>query len=188
MAPSAEHEERGSSLSRKASIQKCQSAHVEDVVEFTPEQQRKIIRHIDRRLIVMLGFLHTVALIDRGNLGTAAVAGMKEELRLVGTQYVSHQLSIPWRRQFLTFHLEHHCRCLLPAVYRSPTIRSGLDPKDWSYSLSHRGVLHLGCGDGKLCYDRHSSQVNRCLTINSYLLGLSKIGHKWWGFASSLVL
>lgn len=57
--------------------------------EFTPKQQRKIIRHIDRRLIVMLSFMHTVSLIDRGNLGTAAVAGMNKELHLDGMQYVS---------------------------------------------------------------------------------------------------
>ncbi|KAI9926085.1 hypothetical protein MW887_004546 [Aspergillus wentii] len=56
-------------------------------VSYTPQQQRRIIRRIDSRLIVMLGFLHTVALIDRGNLGTASVAGMMDELHLVGTQY-----------------------------------------------------------------------------------------------------
>jgi hypothetical protein len=56
---------------------------------YSYREQRKIIRRIDVRLIVMLGFLHTVSLIDRGNLGTASVAGMDKELRLKGTQYVS---------------------------------------------------------------------------------------------------
>ncbi|KAF7178923.1 hypothetical protein CNMCM7691_007747 [Aspergillus felis] len=60
---------------------------LEETPRFTPQEQRKIIWRIDRRLIVMLGFLHTVALIDRGNLGTAAVAGMVKELFLKGTQY-----------------------------------------------------------------------------------------------------
>ncbi|KAJ5370289.1 MFS general substrate transporter [Penicillium cataractarum] len=54
---------------------------------YSYREQRKIIRRIDARLIVMLGFLHTVSLIDRGNLGTASVAGMDKELRLKGTQY-----------------------------------------------------------------------------------------------------
>ncbi|KAJ5689711.1 MFS general substrate transporter [Penicillium macrosclerotiorum] len=54
---------------------------------YSHREQRKIIHHIDARLVLMLGFLHTVSLIDRGNLGTAAVAGMEEELHLHGTQY-----------------------------------------------------------------------------------------------------
>ncbi|KAL5363301.1 major facilitator superfamily domain-containing protein [Aspergillus floccosus] len=71
----------------KDSTKDYQVKHVDQVDEPTPQEQRRIVRRIDRRLIVMLGFLHTVALIDRGNLGTAAVAGMKEELHLVGTRY-----------------------------------------------------------------------------------------------------
>jgi hypothetical protein len=68
-------------------LQKVDTERLDDMV-FTPKEQRKIIWRVDRRLIVMLGLLHTVALIDRGNIGTAAVAGMKQELHLVGTQYV----------------------------------------------------------------------------------------------------
>ncbi|GIJ90269.1 hypothetical protein Asppvi_009223 [Aspergillus pseudoviridinutans] len=66
---------------------------LEETRRFTPQEQRKIIWRIDRRLIVMLGFLHTVALIDRGNLGTAAVAGMVKELHLKGTQYAKKILT-----------------------------------------------------------------------------------------------
>lgn len=55
---------------------------------YSRREQRKIIRRIDFRLILMLGFLHCVCLIDRGNLGTASIAGMEKELHLVGTQYV----------------------------------------------------------------------------------------------------
>jgi len=63
---------------------------IDDDPVYSHQEQRRIIRKIDLRLILMLGFLHCVCLIDRGNLGTAAVAGMEQELRLVGTQYVSH--------------------------------------------------------------------------------------------------
>lgn len=69
-----------------------------DDTELTPQEQRRVIRRVDARLIVMLGFLHTVSLIDRGNLSTAAVAGMEKELHLQGNQYVRlsllmHQLN-----------------------------------------------------------------------------------------------
>ncbi|KAL2859905.1 MFS general substrate transporter [Aspergillus lucknowensis] len=67
-------------------IQKGSSEHLEEL-PLTPDERRKLIWRIDCRLLLMLGFLHTVALIDRGNIGTAAVAGMIDELNLVGTQY-----------------------------------------------------------------------------------------------------
>jgi hypothetical protein len=63
-------------------------AHNSEGCDFSPLEQRKIVHRVDRRLIVMLGFLHMVSLIDRGNLGTAAVAGMTSELHLVGARYV----------------------------------------------------------------------------------------------------
>lgn len=69
--------------------QKPMLENIDDDPIYSYHEQRKIIRHIDVRLVVMLGFLHTVALIDRGNLGTASVAGMQKELHLHGTQYVS---------------------------------------------------------------------------------------------------
>jgi hypothetical protein len=36
---------------------------------FSPEEQKKIIRRIDRRLVLTLGFLYCVSLMDRTNLG-----------------------------------------------------------------------------------------------------------------------
>ncbi|KAK1142413.1 hypothetical protein N8T08_007965 [Aspergillus melleus] len=69
------------------SNQKIPNVNIDEDSEFTPQEQRKIIHRVDRRLIVILGVLHTVSLIDRGNIGGAAVAGMNEELKLVGTQY-----------------------------------------------------------------------------------------------------
>lgn len=79
----------------KTPVAKIDSGHgdndktLEDELEFSPKQQRQIIHRVDRRLILMLGFLHMVSLIDRGNVGTASVAGMTKELQLVGMRYVS---------------------------------------------------------------------------------------------------
>lgn len=71
-----------------------------DDTELTPQEQRRVIRRVDARLIVMLGFLHTVSLLDRGNLSTAAVAGMEKELHLQGNQYVS--FSLPLKKHVYT--------------------------------------------------------------------------------------
>lgn len=54
---------------------------------FTPEQQKKIIRRIDYRLVLTLGFMYCVSLMDRTNLGIANVAGMGVDLKLIGARY-----------------------------------------------------------------------------------------------------
>ena len=57
--------------------------------EYTLQEQRKIIHRVDRRLIVTCGVLYCISLMDRTNLGQAAIAGMKTELKLaVGFRYV----------------------------------------------------------------------------------------------------
>ncbi|KAJ5241769.1 uncharacterized protein N7469_000096 [Penicillium citrinum] len=56
--------------------------------EFTPEEQRRIIRRIDLRLVTMTGLAYCISLMDRTNLSAAAIAGLKSELRLdIGNRY-----------------------------------------------------------------------------------------------------
>ncbi|KAK5807506.1 hypothetical protein VI817_001764 [Penicillium citrinum] len=43
--------------------------------EFTPEEQRRIIRRIDLRLVTMTGLAYCISLMDRTNLSAAAIAG-----------------------------------------------------------------------------------------------------------------
>lgn len=57
---------------------------------FTAEEQRKIIRRVDRRLVVTVGAMYCVSLMDRTNLSAAAIAGMTKELALyLDNRYVS---------------------------------------------------------------------------------------------------
>ncbi|KAK3070707.1 hypothetical protein LTR53_009989 [Teratosphaeriaceae sp. CCFEE 6253] len=49
---------------------------------FTPEEAKKLIWRIDVRLVLTLGFMYCVSLMDRTNLGIAAVAGMSVDLGL----------------------------------------------------------------------------------------------------------
>ncbi|KAK1974495.1 major facilitator superfamily transporter [Colletotrichum cereale] len=57
---------------------------------FTPEEQRQIIRRVDRRLVVTVGAMYCVSLMDRTNLSAAAIAGMTKELSL----YIDNRYSI----------------------------------------------------------------------------------------------
>ncbi|KAL2842029.1 phthalate transporter [Aspergillus pseudoustus] len=50
-------------------------------------EERRIVRRIDRRLVVTLGVLYCVSLMDRSNLGAAAIAGMMEDMTLINTRY-----------------------------------------------------------------------------------------------------
>lgn len=50
------------------------------ITEFSLDEQRKIYRRVDLRLVVTLGCMYMISLLDRTNLGAASVAGMQEEL------------------------------------------------------------------------------------------------------------
>ncbi|KAH6603197.1 phthalate transporter [Trichoderma cornu-damae] len=70
----------------------CESTHdggplEDDDFGFTPEEQRSIIRHIDRRLVVTLGAMYCISLMDRTNMSAANIAGMSTELALVNNRY-----------------------------------------------------------------------------------------------------
>lgn len=75
---------------RKTSIEMDEKNNIEldeRINAFTPEEQKKIIRRVDKRLVLTLGFLYCVSLMDRTNLGIAVVAGMGVDLVLIGTRY-----------------------------------------------------------------------------------------------------
>jgi hypothetical protein len=56
---------------------------------YTPAEQRKIIHRVDRRLVLTVGAMYCISLMDRTNLGAANIAGMKTELVLIDSRYVS---------------------------------------------------------------------------------------------------
>jgi hypothetical protein len=129
--------------------QKVDSERLDDTL-LTPKEQQNIIRRVDRRLIVMLGLLHTVALIDRGNIGTAAVAGMKKELHLVGTQYVCCHWDRGTKADCLLSLVEYYCSGLLPSIYPPADLRASSSAADRPDLLSLWRVFYMGSSDGML--------------------------------------
>ncbi|KAH9881011.1 hypothetical protein J1614_001504 [Plenodomus biglobosus] len=63
------------------------SGNAAAINQFTPEEQKRIVRKVDLRLIPTLGFMYCVSLMDRTNLGVAMVAGMGVDLKLTGQRY-----------------------------------------------------------------------------------------------------
>ncbi|KAI0834763.1 major facilitator superfamily MFS-1 [Hypoxylon sp. FL0890] len=55
--------------------------------DVSEEEGKKIIRRIDRRLVVLVGSLYCISLMDRTNLSAGAVAGMLTDLNLYGDRY-----------------------------------------------------------------------------------------------------
>ncbi|RMZ22542.1 hypothetical protein D0859_13427 [Hortaea werneckii] len=70
---------------------------------FTPEQQKKIIRRIDIRLVLTLGFMYCVSLMDRTNLGIAVVPPATVILRKVGPKIFLPAITIGWGIVMLCF-------------------------------------------------------------------------------------
>lgn len=55
---------------------------------FTPQEQKRIIRQIDLRVVLLLGAMYAVSLIDRSQIGLAMISGMGTDLQLtVGARY-----------------------------------------------------------------------------------------------------
>jgi hypothetical protein len=75
----------------KAGIQEIERVDSGDnqatIDTFTPEEQKRIVRKVDLRLIPTLGCMYCVSLMDRTNLGVAMVAGMGVDLKLTGQRY-----------------------------------------------------------------------------------------------------
>lgn len=67
---------------------KTDSVVGDDDPVYSPEEQRKIIHRIDRRLVSTVGAMYCISLMDRTNLSAAAIAGMTKDLKLsVGFRY-----------------------------------------------------------------------------------------------------
>ncbi|CRG87188.1 putative transporter C1002,16c [Talaromyces islandicus] len=83
MAPkSVDSEKNQQKLEYDGEIEKEAIEHCENITGFAPEEQKRIIRRVDFRLVVILGCLYFISLLDRTNLGAASVAGMQDELQM----------------------------------------------------------------------------------------------------------
>ncbi|KAG6010368.1 hypothetical protein E4U21_006932 [Claviceps maximensis] len=51
------------------------------------EQQAKIMRRVDRRLVLTVGAMYCISLVDRTNMSSANIAGMSKELVLIDNRY-----------------------------------------------------------------------------------------------------
>ncbi|KAH8647377.1 major facilitator superfamily domain-containing protein [Xylariales sp. PMI_506] len=51
------------------------------------EEEKRILRKVDWKILPLLSFLYLIAFVDRSNIGNAKVAGLTTDLNMVGLQY-----------------------------------------------------------------------------------------------------
>ncbi|KAF5009273.1 hypothetical protein FDECE_4485 [Fusarium decemcellulare] len=56
-------------------------------ITYTPAQEERIKKKIDRHLLPVLAIMYLVSYLDRSNMGNAAIIGLKEDLNLTPGQY-----------------------------------------------------------------------------------------------------
>ncbi|TQV92950.1 hypothetical protein V2A60_003731 [Cordyceps javanica] len=121
---------------------------------FTEQEQRSIMKRIDRRLVLTVGALYCVSLMDRVNMSAANIAGMAKALELTGYRYAIANLVF-----FVTY-----------IVFQPPStvlIRAAGPRRHLSIITFLWGVVTLGMG-----FTKNHSQISALRAI----LGIFEAG------------
>ncbi|KAF2121440.1 SacI homology domain-containing protein [Lophiotrema nucula] len=54
---------------------------------YTPDEERTVLRKLDRRLVGFMALLYCLSFLDRSNIGNARIAGLARDLKLNSDQY-----------------------------------------------------------------------------------------------------
>ena len=63
------------------------SGFADDDIILSPEDERRLKRKIDWRIVPYLSLLYLLSFLDRVNIGQARTANLEKDLHLVGNQY-----------------------------------------------------------------------------------------------------
>lgn len=80
--PVISHVENSEALKQTESNSAYTGADDSGYRQYDKAFEKRVIRKVDLRLLVILGALYSIALIDRTNLSAARVAGMAKDLNL----------------------------------------------------------------------------------------------------------
>ncbi|KAF1817397.1 MFS general substrate transporter [Eremomyces bilateralis CBS 781.70] len=54
---------------------------------YSPEEERKVLKRLDWRLVAFMALLYMMSFLDRSNIGNARIAGLESDLQLTSSQY-----------------------------------------------------------------------------------------------------
>jgi hypothetical protein len=80
-------EEKISSHEPTMQIEKTEGQTIESFEVFTPEEEARVIRKLDYRLLPFLFLLYSLSVLDRSNLGNAKLAGLSKDIDIRGDRY-----------------------------------------------------------------------------------------------------
>ena len=120
--------------------------------EFSPAEQKKIIRRLDRRLVVTCGVMFCFSLMDRTNLGAASIAGMTKDLKLIQYRYVSAYCHLEVSEGLFAHDdgTVNHCPRIFHHLCLGPTGRQRGMQKDWTSPVPCLHNRHMGDHNRKL--------------------------------------
>ncbi|KAF2703333.1 hypothetical protein K504DRAFT_485898 [Pleomassaria siparia CBS 279.74] len=67
---------------RRSSMSSTQSYEL-----YTPDEDRAVLKKLDRRLVSFMAVLYCLSFLDRSNIGNARIAGLTDDLKLSSKQY-----------------------------------------------------------------------------------------------------
>ncbi|KNG47113.1 polyphosphoinositide phosphatase [Stemphylium lycopersici] len=67
---------------RRPSLDSVQSYEL-----YTPDEDRTVLKKLDRRLVAFMALLYMLSFLDRSNIGNARIAGLADDLKLSSAQY-----------------------------------------------------------------------------------------------------
>ncbi|KAF1994422.1 MFS general substrate transporter [Amniculicola lignicola CBS 123094] len=63
------------------------SSSVQSYELYTPDEDREVLKKLDRRLVGFMALLYCLSFLDRSNIGNARIAGLTDDLSLSSRQY-----------------------------------------------------------------------------------------------------
>lgn len=86
----AEQDEDDELDQKRTGAQKRRRRRGDSVASFelyTPDEERRVRRKLDTRLVLFVALLYLFSFLDRSNIGNAKIAGLTDDLRLSDNQY-----------------------------------------------------------------------------------------------------
>ena len=80
-------EELVASVDPYARVEALPEVGHDELPVFDKNLEKKLLRKLDLTVMPILWLLFLVSFIDRGNIGNAAIAGMRQDLNLTGNRY-----------------------------------------------------------------------------------------------------
>ncbi|KAL8282862.1 hypothetical protein RB600_006038 [Gaeumannomyces tritici] len=103
---------------------------------YTPEQRKRVIRKVDKRLVPMLAILYLISHLDRANIGNAKIEGLAKDLKLSGIQW-----NIVLSLFFVPYVLLEVPSNILLKKFTRPSVYLGTLVTAWGVIMTLHGVV-----------------------------------------------